>query len=61
MEESYIGDQSIRQLLPALFEFPGMEYTGCMDFHTVHMETDLLRSGLYFDDNFFIRTSIWVI
>jgi hypothetical protein len=61
LEGSYIGGQPIRQLLPALFRFPGIEHTGRMDFRTTRMETCLLRSDLYFDHNFFIRTSIWVI
>jgi hypothetical protein len=54
MEESYIGEKLISQLLPTLFEFRGMENIGRMDFLTAHIEMDLLRNRLYFDHTFFI-------
>jgi hypothetical protein len=54
MEESYIGEKLISQLLPTLFEFRGMDHICRMDFLTAHIEMDLLRNGLYFDHTFFI-------
>jgi hypothetical protein len=48
-------------MLPALSEFSSMEHTDRMNFRTTHMETGPLRGSLYFDNNLFIRTLIWVI
>jgi hypothetical protein len=61
LEGVYIEEKSVSQLLLILFEFLDLKHTDYMEIHTAPMDLNLLRSGLYFDHNFFIRTPIWMI